>query len=60
MKMYMSDSALDVTDLKKGKKMKEKKVLILLYFISAEQRTRYIHVPYVEWDICIFSVKKVI
>ena len=55
----MSDSALDVTDLKKGKKMKEKKVL-LLYFISAEQRTRYIHVPYVEWDICIFSVKKVI
>ena len=59
MKMYMSDSVLDVTDLKKGKKMKEKKVL-LLYFISAEQRTRYIHVPYVEWDICIFSVKKVI
>ena len=35
MKMYMSDSALDVTDLKKGKKMKEKKVLPL-YFISAE------------------------
>ena len=35
MKMYMSDSALDVTDLKKGKKMKEKKVL-LLYFILAE------------------------
>ena len=58
MKMYMSDSALDVTDLKKGKKMKEKKVL-LLYFISAEQRTRYIHVP----ALCgmghlHFSVKK--
>ena len=58
MKMYMSDSALDVTDLKKGKKMKEKRYS---YFISYQQSTELDIFMCLMWNgTFAFSVKKVI